>query len=163
MSSEYCINWMSALALIDYNTIYVEAIEEVKDTNLDQSLDHRVVLDESDAGRAWDEFKSVGTTNSIKERDFSRFPEPEAKITEKDEEAYDLLWLEAEMDKYYLSCSSKESNDNLAQVEEAKNSHNVVRRATKKQQRAKKNNPAQMTAYKAFMVHSHPTITTEPC
>jgi len=79
---------------------------------------------------------------------------------EKYEEEFDLLWLEVEMDKYYLSCSSGELDDNLAHAEEADNSHNVVRRATKKYRREKKNNPTQLGIYKTYVVQSHPTITT---
>ena len=159
------MNWMSALALIDCNTISVEAItntEEVTpEPNQDQALDHRVVLEESDIESAWDEFIYVGTTNSVGERDLSGFSEPEAEIEEKDEEAYDLLWLEAEMDKYCVSYSSEESDDNLAQTLETKNTHNVARRATKKERRAKRKNPTQVGVYRASMVPSHPTITTE--
>jgi len=62
-----------------------------------------------------------------------RFLEPKAEIVEKDEEVYDLLWLEAEMDKYFLSYSSGELDDKLTHAKEAKETHNVARRATKKQ------------------------------
>ena len=77
------------------------------------------------------------TTNSIDEQDLLGFSKPEAEIVENEEEAYDLLWLEAEMDKYCLSYSSGESHNNLSHVEEAKNTHNVASRATKKQQTSK--------------------------
>ena len=153
MSSEYCMNWMSALALIDCNTITVEAIKEVQKIDSDQALNHTVVLKESDIESTWNEFKSVSTTYSVGEKDLSGFPEPEANVAEKDEEAYDLLWLEAEMDKYCLSYSSGESDDNLAHAEEAKNPHNVARRATKKNRRIKKKNPTQTGVYQALRRH----------
>lgn len=104
MSSEYCMNWMPVLALIYCNTILVEVITDTEEVILepyqDQALDHMVVLEGSYIESAWDEFIYVGTTNLVEKRDLSRFLEPEAEIEEKDEEAYNLLWLEAEMNKY---------------------------------------------------------------
>jgi len=80
---------------------------------------------------------------------------------EKDEEAYDLLWLEAKVEKYFLSYSIEDSYDNLAHLQEAKNTHNVARRTTKKHPKAKRNNLTQVGVYKTFVVHSHPMITIE--
>ena len=60
-----------------------------------------------------------------------------------------------------MSYSSGESEDNLAHAEEAKKTHNVARRATKKQRRATKNKPTHVGVYDASVVHSHPTITIE--
>jgi len=36
------MNWMSALTLIDCNTVIVDVIEKIIETNLDHALDHCV-------------------------------------------------------------------------------------------------------------------------
>ena len=71
LSSDYCMNWMAALALIDCNTIIVEAIEVDTESSLDQAFNHIVVLDKSNPESAQDEFRSEVTTNSIDEWDLS--------------------------------------------------------------------------------------------
>ena len=53
-----------------------------------------MVLDESDIESAWDEFHSLGTTNSIEDMDLSRFHEVKMELPKEDELTYDLLWLE---------------------------------------------------------------------
>lgn len=151
---------MSSLTLIDCKTIIVQAIEEVIETNLDRALDHIMVIDVSDPKSAWDAFRSEATTNFVGKWDILGFLELEVEIVEIEEEAYDLLWLEVEMDKYFLSHFSGEFDDNVAHAKEVKNNHNVARRVTKKQWRSERNNPAHVGVYEACVVHSHPKIMT---
>jgi len=89
----------------------------------------------------------MGTTNSINERDLSRFLELEVEPMEEGENAYNLMWLEVDMDKYYESISNIDSKNNLARSYDAKNTHNVARRATSKERRARKNNSIQVGIY----------------
>ena len=58
------------------------------------------------------------------------------------------------MDKYCLSYSSGESNNNLAHAEEAKYPQNVARRATKKNRRIKRKNPTQIGVHQALRRHT---------
>lgn len=163
MSLEYCMNWMFVLALIDFNAISIEAFgeEEYVNPTIDnyQPLNHRVVLEEFNIESAWDKFCSLGTTNSVKDMDLYGFPDLEVELMEEDDNAYELLCSEVDMDKYE-SISSGDFDDNLAWICETKNIHNVGRRAIKKERRAKKRNPTQIGVYNASTVHSHPTITT---
>ena len=132
---------MSTLVLVDCNNITIEAIKEAQKIDSGQDLNHIVVLKETGIESTWDESESVSIAYSVEEKYPLGFPELEANVAEKDEKAYDLLWLEAEMDKYCLSYSSGESNNNLAHAKEAKYPHNVARRATKKNKRIKRKNP----------------------
>lgn len=48
--------------------------------NIDQALDHRVVLRYSNIESVWDEFNLVGKTKSINERNISRFSKTKASL-----------------------------------------------------------------------------------
>ena len=74
MSSMYCMNWMSALALIDCNNIKVEAIKEAQNIDSGQVHNHVVVLKKSGIQSTWNESKSVSTAYSVGEKYPSGFP-----------------------------------------------------------------------------------------
>jgi len=138
---------MYAPALIDCNVISIEAYEGEDDvrwsSDCDEGLGHQVALGESNIESAWDEFRSIETNNSIGEGDISGYSELEVEPMGEDENAYNLLWLQEEMDKYYESISNGDSENNLDRAYEAKNTHIVVRRTM----HPDKDNPSVLLSY----------------